>query len=74
MISQMQDNEDSPIRNHSNFSIEHILNHAGEKFIDHNQSSIDDNRKVYHSTTFSWLQCTRFCPPKIPRKLVFIFF
>ena len=55
----------------SDFSIEHILNRAGNSC-----SSSDTNLIVSESSTsaslsldaYTWLNCTRYCPPKIPRK------
>lgn len=60
-------NEIEP-KNHSDFSIEHILNYAGNQFTQQQVCPVDSQKTVDEST-FSWLQCTRFCPPKIPRKL-----
>ncbi|XP_063922050.1 homeobox protein ceh-1 [Zophobas morio] len=53
----------------SDFSIEHILNRAGNSC-----SSSDTNLIVSESSTsaslsldaYTWLNCTRYCPPKIP--------
>lgn len=43
----------------SDFTIEHILNRAGvrENFV---------NNETVPTVMFPWLQCTRYCPPKIP--------
>lgn len=67
MIFQMQRKNETLQKNHSDFSIEHILNYAGNKFT-HQQLSSVDSQTTGDGSTFSWLQCTRFCPPKIPRK------
>ncbi|KAL3285757.1 hypothetical protein HHI36_000283 [Cryptolaemus montrouzieri] len=61
--------EPSTSSNYSNFSIDHILNNAGEKY---KESSVNFKETMYSDIrfsldTFSWLQCTRYCPPKIPR-------
>lgn len=49
--------------NRCNFSIDHILNVAGEKQAEENylQTDSDDKR-------FEWLNCTRYKPPKLPSK------
>ncbi|CAH0551398.1 unnamed protein product [Brassicogethes aeneus] len=62
MISQM-DQKDEVVK-HSDFSIDHILNRAGNS-----QNSDDEARTSvnYSLDPYSWLQCTRYCPPKIPR-------
>lgn len=64
----MQQKEDISSRSHSDFSIEHILNYAGGKCSEKNFTSDDDKKIIGQSTTFSWLRCSRFCPPKVPRK------
>ncbi|XP_050509108.1 homeobox protein ceh-1-like [Diabrotica virgifera virgifera] len=51
-------------KSHSDFSINHILNKAGVN-LEHNTSPNRDG--VNDLNTYSWLQCTRFCPPKVPR-------
>lgn len=49
----------------SDFTIEHILNRAGESKSDQVRRSGDGMVPV---VAFPWLQCTRYCPPKIPSK------
>ncbi|GLV43320.1 uncharacterized protein CBL_03863 [Carabus blaptoides fortunei] len=45
----------------SDFSIEHILTKAGNR-------NAHKNITLHQGlTTFPWLQCTRYCPPKLPR-------
>ncbi|KAK9869310.1 hypothetical protein WA026_003061 [Henosepilachna vigintioctopunctata] len=54
----------------SNFSIDHILNKAGEDNRRKNSENTDDSlytRVKFAFDQFSWLQCTRYCPPKLPR-------
>ncbi|KAF5292918.1 hypothetical protein FQA39_LY13798 [Lamprigera yunnana] len=46
-----------------NFSIDHILNQAGTS---KNQESFEENSSTKIGV-FPWLQCTRYCPPKIQR-------
>lgn len=65
----MQKKNEIASKTHSDFSIEHILNYAGNNIAHQTFCSQGDQRTENESTTFSWLQCTRFCPPKIPRKL-----
>lgn len=55
----------------TNFSIDHILNRAGENCTTTRKIEFTD--VGFESVTmsfeqFSWLQCTRYCPPKIPSK------
>lgn len=68
MISLKQENVDITVTNHSDFSIEHILNHAGNRTADKQREDVQPNENQ-STPTFSWLQCTRFCPPKIASKL-----
>ncbi|CAG9766050.1 unnamed protein product [Ceutorhynchus assimilis] len=46
---------------HSDFSIDHILNRAGSSYS--NSEKTGDSDKA----SFQWLQCSRYCPPRIPR-------
>lgn len=69
MISQMQERNDITSKNNSDFSIDHILNHAGTRLITNKCVSPENQRSVEQSTAYPWLHCTRFCPPKIPSKL-----
>lgn len=57
----------------SDFTIEHILNKAGEKKCGVRKiNDFGDNNPV---VSLPWLQCTRYCPPKIPSKLyIFLLF
>lgn len=51
----------------TNFTIEHILNCAGgEKKHDGNVPSTSSQTVPFYDP-YSWLQCTRYCPPKVPR-------
>lgn len=66
--SRLPDNEDNNgVRKTSDFSIDHILNRAGSR--ERSKSDFLNERDV--SMPFPWLQCTRYSPPKIPRKLVY---
>lgn len=56
-------NEESPKQFHSDFSIDHILNRAGNSRISSEETKTSVN---YPLDPYSWLQCTRYCPPKIP--------
>lgn len=48
-----------------NFTIDYILNHAGDT---NNLLRKNENESNFHdSVNFSWLQCTRFSPPKLQR-------
>lgn len=56
----------------SDFSIDHILNHAGTK-----NNSDDINYDSFHSDfvekqnyldALNWIHYTRYCPPRIPSK------
>lgn len=69
MISQNRERNEMTSRNPSDFSIEHILNRAGSRFPKTNSCFSENTPNEHHSATFSWLQCTRFCPPRITRKL-----
>ncbi|KAL1513167.1 hypothetical protein ABEB36_002615 [Hypothenemus hampei] len=44
----------------SDFSIDHILNRAGS-------STGDTNVFSESNVKFHWLQCSRYCPPRVPR-------
>ncbi|XP_060521973.1 brain-specific homeobox protein homolog [Cylas formicarius] len=57
----MELNEES-VTKHSDFSIEHILNRAGNN-ITRNEGDLRHNPVE----SFHWLQCSRYCPPKVPR-------
>ncbi|XP_045461344.1 homeobox protein engrailed-2b [Harmonia axyridis] len=67
------ENVDPPVSvtsNFTNFSIDHILNRAGENCKPKARNECNEN--VFQGVKlslehFSWLQCTRYCPPKIPR-------
>lgn len=62
-----------------NFSIENILRDKSSTKEDDQQSLFDtntaDNPEKEDDTTtqFSWLQCTRYKPPKLPRKFFGVF-
>ncbi|CAG9860354.1 unnamed protein product [Phyllotreta striolata] len=58
------ENNEVGSKNHSDFSIDHILNRAGSSSRYTNDES---ENKFKIEENFTWLQCTRFCPPKIPR-------
>lgn len=73
MISQIKETDEITERNHSDFTIEHILKHAGNKFTEQSSSSQEEQHYQGQSNGFSWLHCTRFCPPKIPSELYFLF-
>ncbi|XP_055373717.1 homeobox protein MSX-1 [Condylostylus longicornis] len=53
----------------SDFSIDHILNRAGENFCGTNNSNINTctNLMLRTAPIFDWLQYTRYRPPKLPR-------
>lgn len=57
----------------TNFTIEHILNCAGEQLPNTSHSSSTNEEETCETVPFldpySWLQCTRYCPPKIPSKI-----
>ncbi|KAG5876735.1 hypothetical protein JTB14_028609 [Gonioctena quinquepunctata] len=60
------DKEDCSTRSLSDFSIDHILNKAGCE--NKKEANAEENPESDNiSNAFSWLQCTRFCPPKVPR-------
>ncbi|CAH1117223.1 unnamed protein product [Phaedon cochleariae] len=65
MILKM-DREDSNSRSLSDFSIEHILNRAGGERKNEDVQG-EHSGRVDVSGAFDWLQCSRFCPPKVPR-------
>lgn len=50
----------------SDFSIDHILNRAGPS---ENPKICDDASEV----KFRWLQCSRYCPPRVPSKFFYSF-
>ncbi|CAH1365314.1 unnamed protein product, partial [Tenebrio molitor] len=57
--------------NHSDFSIEHILNKAGSSTSSTSANFTDTSHTSATNSTitldpYSWLQCTRYCPPKLP--------
>ncbi|EFA07332.1 homeobox protein ceh-5 isoform X2 [Tribolium castaneum] len=57
-------------QNHSDFSIEHILNRAGSSTSSVNNLDLCENAATNSAMPldpYSWLQCTRYCPPKVPR-------
>lgn len=49
----------------ANFTIDHILNVAGEK---HTKESLKSTSEVAKEEKFEWLTCTRYSPPKLPSK------
>lgn len=59
MMSESGEGEKVPRK--SDFTIEHILNRAGEK---KNDFGVVPSSVVM----FPWLQCSRYCPPKVPSK------
>lgn len=64
--SRLPENDDNNgTRRTSDFSIEHILNRAGVK--EESRSDFLGNESNV-LVPFPWLQCTRYSPPKIPRK------
>lgn len=68
MIFKME-NDGAAAKNHSDFSIDHILNRAGSSGNTVNDDSNNcESPSSNEENSFSWLQCTRFCPPKIPSK------
>lgn len=71
MIFQMQkrDEEIVSTKSHSDFTIEHILKHAGSKDISKSSDSVE--RSEAEDAHFTWLNCTRFCPPRVPSKSIF---
>ncbi|XP_074035742.1 homeobox protein MSX-3 [Leptinotarsa decemlineata] len=68
MILRMENENDPTTRSLSDFSIEHILNRAGGET--QKEAKIDENSEdPKGSNPFSWLHCTRFCPPRVPMTL-----
>lgn len=61
----MSESEGEKSTKKSDFSIEHILNKAGEK-----KSDLAGHNGIVSLVALPWLQCTRYCPPKIPRKFL----
>lgn len=63
-----------------NFSIENILRDKSTPKEDGQQSLFDittgnkQEKEDDTNTQFSWLQCTRYKPPKLPRKFFGVFF
>lgn len=49
------------------FSIEHILNYAGNT-TSATATVAGTSANDQKLSAFSWLNCTRYCPPKLPRK------
>lgn len=53
-------------QNHSDFSIDHILNKAGSSSSSVNTSSQNlPTSSDFTLDHYSWLHCTRYCPPKV---------
>ncbi|KAK4884358.1 hypothetical protein RN001_000629 [Aquatica leii] len=63
MTSSSTQNATSEKKSKFNFSIDHILNEAGSSS---NQKDLNVHDAI-NTTAFPWLQCTRYCPPKIQR-------
>ncbi|XP_044265585.1 homeobox protein ceh-5-like [Tribolium madens] len=59
-------------QNPSDFSIEHILNRAGSSSSGVSNLDLCENTATNSAMSldpYSWLQCTRYCPPKVPMAL-----
>ncbi|KAI4467542.1 homeobox protein msx [Holotrichia oblita] len=69
MTSSNLSSSDDDSRKLLNFSIEHILNKAGnqEPPTKTEQETGDLTTGSLSYIPFPWLHCTRYCPPKIPR-------
>lgn len=52
-------NDDNSFKR-SDFSIDHILNRAGNS----NERNVDSDKA--DNLKYQWLQCSRYCPPRIP--------
>lgn len=53
----------------SDFTIEHILHRAGERKEGEGRKEGSLRGDGFApAAPFPWLQCTRYCPPKIPSK------
>ncbi|KAF5275191.1 hypothetical protein FQR65_LT04223 [Abscondita terminalis] len=63
MTSFSTDSGTSEKKSKFSFSIDHILNEAGSSS---NQNHFSNHGEI-NATPFPWLQCTRYCPPKIQR-------
>lgn len=64
--------KDHTSQNHSDFSIEHILTKAGTSTSENhlNLSENVRNNSALPLDPYSWLQCTRYCPPKVPSTFI----
>lgn len=70
--SRLNSSEDSDSKKLS-FSIEHILNRAGNQESSSNEQDecvVPTNSLSLPCGVFPWLHCTRYCPPKIPSKFL----
>ncbi|KAB0804017.1 hypothetical protein PPYR_00987 [Photinus pyralis] len=57
MTSRDDEKSEQDQKKKFNFSIDHILNRAG----------CSVNQELTNATPFTWMQCTRYCPPKLQR-------
>lgn len=60
MTALTTSNDDDNSSKRSDFSIDHILNRAGNS----NERNVDSDK--VDNLKFQWLQCSRYCPPRIP--------
>lgn len=60
MTALTTSNDDNNSSKRSDFSIDHILNRAGNS----NERNVDSDK--VDNLKFQWLQCSRYCPPRIP--------
>lgn len=60
MTALTTSNDDANSSKRSDFSIDHILNRAGNS----NERNVDSDK--VDNLKFQWLQCSRYCPPRIP--------
>lgn len=67
MTSSNLSSSDDDSRKLLNFSIDHILNKAGNQGPTPNMQEDTHERNLSY-IPFPWLHCTRYCPPKIPSK------
>lgn len=53
----------------SDFTIDHILNRAGRnRSCGGNSGGSGGGERMLGVAALPWLQCTRYCPPRIPSK------
>lgn len=62
------ENQEQTVK-HSDFSIDHILNRAGSSLVNSGERTVVPCDRIGENVErFQWLQCSRYCPPRVPSK------